>query len=68
MIAKELDSITHKIQHSANDMIDELNVNENIYILHNDAEQMTSILRNSSSLSSRINLQIQELDVARVCR
>lgn len=47
-------------------LIDLLNINENVYVLNNDTQQLTSILQNSSKLSNKINLQIQELDVARV--
>lgn len=46
--------------------MDLLNVNENIYLLNTDAKQLTAILKNSSTLSTKINVQIQELDVARV--
>lgn len=48
-------------------LVDLLNVNENIYLLNNDAKQLTTILKNSSTLSTKINVQIQELDIARVC-
>lgn len=43
------------------------NLNENIFLLSSSTKQLTSILENSSRLSNKINLQIQELDVARVC-
>lgn len=48
-------------------LVDLSTLNENIFLLSSSTKQLTSIVENSSRLSNKINLQIQELDVARVC-
>ncbi|KAK7573930.1 hypothetical protein V9T40_011121 [Parthenolecanium corni] len=64
-IKKQLDTVIIDVEQLEGSLVDLLNVNENIYLLNNDAKQLTTILKNSSTLSTKINVQIQELDIAR---
>lgn len=65
-IKKQLDTVITDVEQLEGSLVDLLNVNENIYLLNTDAKQLTTILKNSSTLSTKINVQIHELDVARV--
>ncbi|XKL63549.1 hypothetical protein PGB90_005913 [Kerria lacca] len=64
-IEEQLNNVIDEVKNLEGNLIDLLNINENVYVLNNDTQQLTSILQNSSKLSNKINLQIQELDVAR---
>lgn len=64
-IEKELDDVIDEIKNLEGRLVNLSNLNENIFLLSSSTKQLTSILENSSRLSNKINLQIQELDVAR---
>lgn len=47
-------------------LLDLPKIQENFSLLNTDTKQLHSVLSNSSELSEKINLQIQQLDIARV--
>lgn len=65
-IEQQLDAEINEIKNLKKQLLDLPKIQENFSLLDTDTKQLHSVLDNSSKLSKKINLQIQQLDVARV--